>query len=62
MAQFTSIPKSEQENVLAVYWQMMKDQEEKAYDSKNQLDRLLVEGAYRLWNRVTGSDLKPRWM
>lgn len=62
MEQYTSIPKAEQANILSAYWMMMRELEEQAYDSKRVLDRLQVEGFYRLWNRVSGENKKPRWM
>ena len=61
MPQYTSIPKKEQENVMAAFWMMLREAEERAYESKNRLDRHLVTQHYALWNRVTGSDLKPKW-
>ena len=62
MDKYSSIPKKDQADVLAVFWAMMREQEEQAYDSKSPLDRHLVESAYRLWNRVTGDNLAPRWV
>ena len=61
MPQHTSIAKKEQENVLAAFWFMLREAEERVYDSKNRLDMHFVEAHYLIWNRVTGSDIKPRW-
>jgi hypothetical protein len=62
MPQFETIPEDEQANMIGMYWQLMRDAEERAYESKRSLDRLLVERQYLLWNRVTGSNLLPRWV
>lgn len=61
MPQYTAIPKKEQENVLGAFWFMLRESEERAYESENRVDRHFVESHYLIWNRVTGSDLKPRW-
>jgi hypothetical protein len=62
MDKYTTIPKKDQADVLAVFWAMMREQEEQAYDNGSPLDRHLVESSYRLWNRVTGDNHQPRWM
>lgn len=61
MDKYNTIPKAEQGNVLSMFWSMLREQEEQAYESKNRLDRHMVESAYLVWNRATGDDLKPRW-
>lgn len=61
MDKYNTIPKEEQGNVLSMFWSMLREQEEQAYESKNRLDRHMVESAYLVWNRATGDDLKPRW-
>jgi hypothetical protein len=61
MIQHTSIPKKEQENVLGAFWFMLREAEEQAYESKDPIARHFVESHYMIWNRVTGSDIKPRW-
>lgn len=59
---YDTIPESEQENVLHIYWQFLRQAEEDAYESKDPLDRHLVEAGYNVWNRVNNEDKKPRWM
>ena len=61
MPQFETIPQDEQANMIGGYWALLRDAEERAYESKSPLDRFIVERQYLLWNRVTGSDIKPRW-
>jgi hypothetical protein len=56
------IPKTEVENLISVYWQMLGELEAKAENEKNQLDIKLVEGAYRVLNRAGITDAKPRWL
>lgn len=61
MPQFDTIPEEEHANVLSAFWVMLREDEEQAHESKSAMARYFVEGHYQLWNRITGSDLKPRW-
>lgn len=60
--QLETIPKKEHANMISVYWQLMRSMESQAQESNCPLDKLTVEGSYRLWNRVTGDDKKPVWL
>ena len=40
------IPEDEVENVLDLYWQMLRELESKADGSKDELLKILVEGGY----------------
>jgi hypothetical protein len=63
-----SIPDDEVDNVMSIYWQMLSQLESECDPKKDILDKHLIEGAYKVLNRVakkTGSihsDFKPRWM
>lgn len=63
MVQMTSIPKKEQENVLASFWSMMRECESKVDDSggKEPVLRHQVEQWYGQWNRITGDSKEPVW-
>ena len=56
------IPKSEQDNVMCAFWFMLRECEERAFDEKDIILKQFVEGHYNIWNRVTGGNLKPRWV
>lgn len=56
------IPRAEYENVISMYWQLMRESESNAHETNSPLDKHTVEGAYRLWNRVTGDNKKPVWL
>lgn len=64
----TTIPDSEVDNVLSVYWQMLSQLEGNCDPKKDILDKHLIEGAYKVLNRVavkTDSkwrEFKPRWL
>ena len=56
------IPKEEQENLLGVYWQMLREIESHTDSKKNALNASLVEGAYNVLNRIGYiEDAKPDW-
>lgn len=57
-----SIPESEQENVLSIYWQLLGECEALADNENDAMLQRLVEGAFRQWNVVTGQDHVPRWI
>lgn len=56
------IPKEEHANVISCFWQMMRELEEQARNTKSRLDEIAVEGYYRLWNRITNDNKQPAWM
>ncbi len=57
--QLETIAPEHQKNVIDNYWMMLRDCERNA---KSILDKHMVEGHYRTWNAVTGSDQKPDWV
>ena len=63
MVQMTSIPKKEQENVLASFWTMLRECESQVDNSKGKepILRLWVEQWYGQWNRITGDSKEPIW-
>ena len=54
------IPEAEHGNVLSVYWQMLRELEERI-DPNNKLDNLLVTGGYNVLNRIGVTNQRPRW-
>lgn len=54
------IPEDEVENILSVYWSMLREIESKATDD-DVLNKMLVDDAYSLLNRCKISDVRPRW-
>ena len=56
-----NIPKNENENLLSVYWQMLREIESHTDPKKDPTNAILVEGAYRVLNRCGIHDGKPRW-
>lgn len=61
MSQYTKIPESEQENVLSMFWVLLRRLENRANTSKNIFDISDVQAGYRLWNRITGDRHKAAW-
>ena len=61
MANLTSIPKNEQENVLASFWLMLRECENSADNDNNPVLKHQVEGLYKQWNRITGQEHVPAW-
>ena len=63
MTQMTSIPKSEQENMLSSFWTMLRECESKVDNSerKDPILKLWVEQWYQQWNRVTGDNKEAVW-
>ena len=59
----SSIPKSEQENMLSSFWSMLRECESKVDDSpkKDAILKLWVEQWYQQWNRVTGDNKEAVW-
>ncbi len=56
------IPDSEVENLLSVYWQLLAEVESRTDPKKDVLNKLLVEGAYKVLIRAGIVDQKPRWI
>ena len=56
------IPEDRMDDVMSILWQLMRTVEDRADDTGNTLDKLLVQGSYRLWNDITGDAKKPIWV
>ena len=56
------IPEDEQQNVLDNFWLMMRECETKAECNNDVVLKHWVEQWYQIWNRLTGSSNKPRWL
>lgn len=56
------IPEDRMDDVMGILWQLMVTVESRADDTGNTLDKLLVQGSYRLWNDITGDTHKPIWI
>lgn len=50
------------EDVLHCYWIMMRECESQADSKKDHVLRVQVEGFYRQWNKLNGTDLEPIWV
>ena len=55
------IPNHEQDNVMSVFWALLREVEERAYSENSPCDKLTVEAGYRLCNRL-GYKEQPRWV
>lgn len=51
-----------QENFIASFWTMLRENESRADDKKDTILMAWVEGWYRQWNEVTGDNKKPAWI
>ena len=62
------IPDNEVENILSIYWAMLTQIEGNCDPKKDILDKHLVEGAYKVLNRVGSKTdspwckFRPRWL
>jgi hypothetical protein len=56
-------PEYERGNFISVYWEMLMVLESRVDPDKDVLDKMLVEGAYKVLRRakIFDADLKPRW-
>lgn len=48
-------------NLIELFWQMLRTIESHTNPQENILDKIQVEDAYKLWNRINKQNLKPRW-
>lgn len=55
------IPEEEVENILSVYWQLLKEVESKTDPNTDLLNALLVNGAYKVLRRAKIIDSEPKW-
>ena len=56
----TILTKDEAQNLLDMYWSMLRNLESNA-KPEDTLDRYQVESAYMVWNRIYNTKLKPTW-
>ena len=56
------IPEDRMDDVMSILWQLMRTVEDRADDTGNTLDKLLVQGSYRMWNDITSDSHKPIWV
>jgi len=61
MAQLEQIPRSMHKDVISSYWIMMSELMTQADNENDEVLKVLVEGFFRQWNRMTGDDKKPIW-
>jgi hypothetical protein len=59
--QLKTIAKADQEDVIACYWVMMSELRTHADNTDDKVLKHMVEGFYRLWNRVTNDHKTPDW-
>lgn len=55
-----NIPEDEVENVLSVYWSMLRVLESRTIES-DVITKMLVDDAYTLLNRINATDARPVW-
>jgi len=56
------IPENENDNFLSIYWQMLGEIESHTDPEKDVLNKILVEGAYKVLHRSgIYTNTKPRW-
>lgn len=55
------IPAGEEDNILSVYWQMLKEIEAHTKPDRDPLNALLVRGAYKVLNRIGYTKAVPRF-
>lgn len=58
----TSIPKRMHSDIIHSFWSMMHECESKADNDDDRVLKHLVEGWFRQWNTLNGSNMKPRWI
>lgn len=61
MPQYETIPKGEQEGVLASFWVLLREAESKADCDNDAVLKNFVSQYYEQWNRITGANNKPIW-
>ncbi len=55
------IPDDEIENFISVFWQMMREIEERTDPEKDKLNKILVDGAYNILNRSGIHSGSSKW-
>lgn len=55
------IPEEEVANIISVYWQMLREIESHTNPENDVLNKLLVEGAYKVLDRANIHKGKVRW-
>jgi len=56
------IPEEEQENILSVYWQLLREVESRCGTKALPVDKCLIIGAYKVLHRCGITDTKPQFM
>lgn len=56
-----TVPDDEQDNFVSVYWQLLKELEQRIDIKHDLLDKRLVEGAYNVLNRSGITQHRPYW-
>ena len=60
--QLETIAPSEQADMIASFWQMMRELESQADCDNDNVLKHMVVGYYKQWNRVTGDNKSPIWV
>lgn len=55
------IPENEVENILSIYWQMLREIETHTRPQEDPYNAMLVRGAYKVLKRCSIYDGKPEW-
>ena len=55
------IPDNEMDNMVSVYWQMLRELESRIDPDKDIMDKILVEGAFNILNRCNVTKSRPIW-
>ena len=56
------IPSNEQTGVMESFWSMMMELESQADSDRNPLEKHMVEGYFRQWNRIMKDNKTPIWV
>lgn len=60
--QLETIAKKHHADIIASFWQMMREHEGTAENNNDPVLKHLVGGWYRQWNAVTGDNKEPRFI
>ena len=56
------ISAKEQTGVMESFWSMMKELESQADQERRNLEKHMVEGYFRQWNRIMKDTARPSWV
>jgi len=62
MNDLNHIPVKMHQDVIAVYWQMLRECENKAHDGNDPILKHMVECWYHQWNEFAQDNKKPVWV